>query len=489
MLKPIDNCTRQVKSLDGLWRFAVDSPDLSSPWAVSLPGAKECPVPASYNDVFFEPSLRDHVGRVWYQRTITIPKGWDKDQRVFLRFEAATHEAEVYADDQLIATHVGGYTPFEADLHAKPGVEVRITVAVNNILTHDTIPPGTVIQSDTGKVKQKILHDFFNYAGLARSVSLCSVPVIRVEDITVVTDVKGTTGLVRYDVVLRGSADKEQIELIDREGNVVATSTGTPSGTLYVEDVHLWQPGAAYLYTLRVRLFKDSSVVDQYTLAVGIRTIRIEGLQFLINNKPFYFRGYGRHEDTPVKGKGHDNAWMVHDFELMKWSGANSFRTSHYPYDEEVMDYADRHGWVVIDETAAVGLNLNIGGGLFGSGGKITFCDDYASDRTQASHKQAIRELVQRDKNHPSVVMWCIANEPDSGESGARAYFQPLAELTHQLDPTRPVTFTNLGMVPPEKETIGDLFDIISLNRYYGWYEDTGDLEAAEVHLETELYR
>ena len=92
----------------------------------------------------------------------------------------------------------------------------------------------------------------------------------------------------------------------------------------------------------------------------------MRGTQFLINGEPFYFQGFGKHEDTAVRGKGHDDAYLVHDFELLDWIGANSFRTSHYPYAEEVYDYADRKGIVVIDEVAAVGQNMGLAGGIFG---------------------------------------------------------------------------------------------------------------------------
>jgi beta-glucuronidase len=489
MLKAIDTATRDTKLLDGLWRFVPDTLDLVEPWRRHLPGHTQCPVPASYNDIFLLPSLRNHVGKVWYQRDIRVPRGW-ADQRIFLRIDSATHEAEVYVDETLVTKHVGGYLPFEADLTelVTSGQLVRITISVNNILTNETIPPGQIVGEGEQR-QQKYWHDFFNYAGLARSVRLCAAPKNRIEDITVkTTKVDGTTAHLQYEVVTTDNPESTRLELLDEQGNVVANATGV-QGALTVPAVTLWQPGAAYLYTLRVQLYADSILADEYELPVGVRTVRVDGTQFLLNDKPFYFTGFGKHEDTPVKGKGHDNAWMVHDFELMKWSGANSFRTSHYPYAEEVMDYADRHGWVVIDETPAVGLNLNIGGGIFGFGKKITFGPDFANDNTQAAHKQVIRELVARDKNHPSVVMWCITNEPDSGAKGAREYFEPLVALTRDLDATRPVTYTNLAMVPPELETIGDLFDIIGLNRYYGWYEVTGDLVEAEVLLEDELRR
>ena len=108
-------------------------------------------------------------------------------------------------------------------------------------------------------------------------------------------------------------------------------------------------------------------VVDTYSLPVGIRTVRVDGPRFLINEEPFYFRGFGKHEDAAVRGKAHDNTLMVHDFALLEWLGANSFRTSHYPYAEEVLEYADRHGIVVIDETAAVGINSGLAAGVFGA--------------------------------------------------------------------------------------------------------------------------
>src|SRR6185437_11682829 len=111
-------------------------------------------------------------------------------------------------------------------------------------------------------------------------------------------------------------------------------------GALRVDDVVLWQPGAAYLYTLTVAALKAGDVVDEYSLPVGVRTIEVRGAEFLINGTPFYFTGFGRHEDSAIRGKGHDNAYLVHDFQLMDWIGANSFRTSHYPYAEEVMEFA-----------------------------------------------------------------------------------------------------------------------------------------------------
>jgi beta-glucuronidase len=213
----------------------------------------------------------------------------------------------------------------------------------------------------------------------------------------------------------------------------------------------------------------------------------VDGARFLVNGEPFHFRGFGMHEDLNVRGKGHDPVSMVHDFELLGWVGANSFRTSHYPYAEEVLDHADRLGIVVIDETAAVGLNLAIGGGFFLGGAPTTFSEETIGSATQQVHRRHIEELVDRDKNHPSVVLWSIANEPESHTEASRAYFEPLFEATRQADPTRPVGFVNMMLAPPDQCVVSELADVVMINRYYGWYIEPGDLEAAAEGLEAEL--
>ena len=186
-----------------------------------------------------------------------------------------------------------------------------------------------------------------------------------------VTDLDGAAGIVRWSTVVAAAGDADvRITLRDEAGAVVAEGAGT-EGELRVADATLWRPGAAYLYELTVDLVDGDRLVDRYRLPVGIRTVQVDGARFLINGEPFYFRGFGMHEDLAVRGRGHDDVAMVHDFELLTWLGANSFRTSHYPYAEEVLDMADRLGFVVIDETAAVGLNLGVAGGLFGDGARV----------------------------------------------------------------------------------------------------------------------
>jgi beta-glucuronidase len=486
VLKPIATATRELIRLDGLWRFALDEAATPEPWSAELATTLEAPVPASYNDVFADQKIHDHVGWVWYQRTARVPRGW-AGERIVLRVDAATHEGAVYVDGTRVAEHVGGYTPFEADITelAHPGREVRITIGVNNELTNETIPPGMITTTEAGRRKQGYRHDFYNYAGLARSVLLYSVPQTRVTDVTVTTDVEGALGVVDYRVETSAEAQL-RVVLLDASGAEVARGSGA-SGRIEVVDAELWRPGHGYLHTLRVEVVEGERSVDVYELPVGIRSVRVDGTRFLINGEPFRFRGFGKHEDSAFRGRGFDNVLMVHDFSLMKWIGANSFRTSHYPYAEEFLDYADRHGIVVIDETAAVGLNLGLGGGFHGGVSEPAYSPTMFNDNTRAAHAQGIRELIARDKNHPSVVMWSIANEPDSIEEGAREYFEPLVALARELDPSRPLTYANEYRGSFHNDRLADLFDVICLNRYYGWYVDTADLETAALKLEAEL--
>ncbi|KAH7114281.1 glycoside hydrolase superfamily [Dendryphion nanum] len=451
MLKPQENATRELVSLDGLWNFEVINqvPDSESSWTRPLSNKCQVPVPASYNDIFLDNDIRNHVGWVRYQRQVRIPKGWS-NQRYFVRVDAATHRGRVHINDQLRADHQGGYTPFDIEVTdaVKPGDEFQLTISVSSELSNETIPPGTIETLADGRKKQRYLHDFFNYSGLSRSVWLYSVPSHYISDVTVTTELAtdGSDGVIKYQSSLGGSSETTndielKVSVIDEDGAKIAESTGAES-QINIPSPHLWQPGNAYLYRLQFELFSQSNLLDVYQINTGIRTVSVQGNQFLINGKPFYFTGFGKHEDTPIRGKGHDAAYMVHDFELIKWVGANSFRTSHYPYAEEVLEYADRQGIVVIDETAAVGLNL---------------------------------------------VMWSIANEPASHEEGALEYFEPLVQATRKLDPTRPVCFANFGLATSEKDRISGLFDVLCLNRYYGWYETCGDLKLAEADLEKDL--
>jgi beta-glucuronidase len=484
MLTPRDSRSRDCRRLDGVWRFRFDPGGEGTAqgwWRGPLPGAREMAVPASYNDLVTDAAEREHVGDVWYQREVWVPAAW-AGQRIVLRCDAATHHGTMWAGEVQVAEHAGGYTPFEADVtgQVRCGERLRVTIRVGNELTMATIPPGTTSRGAAGQQRQRYFHDFYNYAGLHRSVWLYATPRHYIVDISVGTafDPGTGTGQVSYQLDVAGQ-EATSVRLMDAAGAVVAQGSGA-SGVLTVPAAQPWSPDTPYLYRLDV-----AHGADEYLLPVGIRTVAVDGARLLLNGQPVRLRGFGMHEDAALRGKGHDDARMVRDFALLDWIGANSFRTSHYPYAEEVLDYADRRGLLVIDEAPAVGLHLSLGN--MGDHGARTFGPGGIGAAAGAAHLAVLRELIARDGNHPCVIAWSIANEPDTAEPAAREYFAPLVSAVRELDPARPVCFANVATAPPGADVVTDLFDLICVNRYYGWYAESGDLATAERELEAEL--
>lgn len=499
-LAPVESSTREHRILDGTWRFLVDWDNDGEErrlFADTLPGTTEIAVPASVNDQFASTKVRNHVGYWWYQTTVRVPRGWD-GQQIVVRFGSVTHHASVWANDAHVGDFKGGYMPCEFDVteHVTAGEQFRLTVRVDNRLDNTCIPPGQVVELADGRRQQNYLHDFYNYSGLHRSVMLYARPARRVDDVTITTDIDGTTGIVSWDISQAGGPEADadaaaaqvRVEILDQPtGTVVATADGA-TGTCRIDDAVIWTPGIGGMYDMRITLLDAAgATIDEYLQPFGIRTVEVRGTEFLINGTPFYFTGFGMHEDHETLGKGHSNAHMIQDTELLAWIGANSLRTSHYPYSEEFMDHCDRHGIVVIDETPAVGLNWKMGGGIIDSDGGETFEKGHVDDQTQAQHKLEIERLIARDKNRPSVVLWSIANEPDTASDGAREYFEPLAQLARDCDPTRPVGYVNVMFAPYDKCQISDLFDVLMINRYYGWYLMPGDMTSAAQALSAEL--
>lgn len=487
MLYPVINKYRSIIDLNGIWDFKIegvdDQIDVTRPLDTDLVMA----VPGSYNDQGVTSDIRNHVGNVWYERTFTIPNVL-RNERVVLRFGSATHKATVYIDGKEVTSHQGGFLPFEVDFDSEFGSgQHRLTVCVNNILDETTLPVGEYSETinNDGKIikKNSPNFDFFNYAGLHRPVKIYTTPKVFIEDIEIVPEVLENCAKVQYKVTTNEAVPTIVVKLRDEKDNIVAETSGA-EGIIEVDNPHLWQPLNAYLYHLEVTLLDNDQVIDTYAERFGIRSVEVREGQFLINGEPFYFKGFGKHEDAYYSGRGMNEVTNVLDFNLMKWIGANSFRTSHYPYSEEMMRLADEQGIVIIDETTAVGVHLNFSAILSGT----TTRDTFKEIGTKEAHEAVIKDLIERDKNYACVVMWSVANEPASTEKGAKAYFEPLVNLARACDPQqRPVTIVTILTSQPDTCEVQDLVDVLCLNRYYGWYTQSGDLEAAKEALRTEL--
>jgi beta-glucuronidase len=485
LLYPQQNPLRNVLDISGLWQFRLDPKEEgeAQAWFNALPSPRMIPVPCSWNDLFDD--ARDYLGLAWYRHEGYIPSPW-QGQRVFLRIGSANYAAKVWVNGVAIAEHFGGHLPFVVEITDQLlwGQKNIIAISVENKQLPERVPPGPAAAGAGafGSLPPfpATTYDFFPYAGLHRPVLLYSVPAeAHIDDVTVVTTIDGEDGVVEVTVSAGGYAGKGKL-LLNDSGAELNFRAGSAEAILRMPSARFWCPKDPYLYPLTITLTDGNQVIDAYSLDIGIRTIAVYGDELLLNGQPIKLTGFGKHEDFPLSGRGQNLPMWVRDYELLKWIGANSYRTSHYPYAEEAMMLADRLGVLVINEIPAVGLN-------FGDGEALT-----ARRLTQC--RQQLRELIMRDKNHPSTIIWSVANEPVTGSApgmsmpeavaAGTSFFRQLYGEAHRLDGTRPVTLVGLQGGPAE--WLG-LFDIVSINRYYGWYTLPGQLDQAKQELEREL--
>lgn len=488
MLYPKTTLTRRRISMDGMWKFCLDEKAVGEKegWMDGIPGEEMIPVPASFQDFYTEKDIREYTGDFWYETDFFVPGEWE-GREILLRFGAATHRAGVYVNGILITEHEGGFLPFSADVTTVVRYDSynKVVVKVNNELNCTNIPCGETITLPNGKKMSKPYFDFFNYAGLQRSVYLLALPRESVVDFDLDYAIHGKNAEVSYQVRTNGE-HTVQLELLDAEGNCVAQKDGK-EGVLYVENAHLWQVRNAYLYRLRIRIMDGEELIDEYEQEIGIRTVKVEGTDILINGEPVYLKGFGKHEDSDIVGRGFSIGIMKRDFELMKWIGANSFRTSHYPYSEEIYQMADREGFLIIDEVPAVGMFQSLMNFMEASTGKQTaFFEKETTPVLLKAHLRAIEEMIARDKNHPSVIAWSLLNEPETTNEAAVPYFKEVFDFANKLDmQKRPRTFALIMNSLPDTCKCYQFSDIIALNRYYGWYMKGG----YEISVAEELFR
>lgn len=488
MLYPKTTLTRRRISMDGMWKFHLDERSVgeNEGWIDGIPGEEMIPVPASFQDFYTEKDIREYTGDFWYETDFFVPGEWE-GREILLRFGAATHRASVYVNGILITEHEGGFLPFSAKVTTVVRYDSynKVVVKVNNELNCTNLPCGETITLPNGKKMSKPYFDFFNYAGLQRSVYLLALPGESIVDFDLDYAIHGKNAEVSYQIRTNGE-HAVQLALFDAKGHCVAQKDGK-EGVLYVENARLWQVRNAYLYRLRIRIMDGEELIDEYEQEIGIRTVKVEGTDILINGEPVYLKGFGKHEDSDLVGRGFSIGIMKRDFELMKWIGANSFRTSHYPYSEEIYQMADREGFLVIDEVPAVGMFQSLMNFMEASTGKQTaFFKKETTPVLLKAHLRAIEEMIARDKNHPSVVAWSLLNEPETTNEAAVPYFKEVFDLANKLDmQKRPRTFALIMNSLPDTCKCYQFSDIIALNRYYGWYMKGG----YEISVAEELFR
>lgn len=446
-LRPQTNACRTAIDLSGLWLLRFDDRDDAIPVAV----------PGSWNDQV--PGARDELGPAWYEHRFEAAPLLP-GREAAIRFGAVSYAAQVWLNGTLLGGHEGGHLPFALPCAgALTDGENVLVVKVDGRLGRDRVPPGLVPREQThGRAfHPDVPFDFFPYAGIHRRTELVFTPRDGIRD-------------VRIDTVRDGGAAVFSVVTQAGDGDVTLRLDGEPITSPHrVDETALWSPATPRLHVLEVELRRGGVLADRYTLRCGIRTVEVTSDELLLNGAPVRLLGFGRHEDFPVFGRGAHPAIAARDLHLMRHVGANSFRTAHYPCDEDTLDIADRLGLMVIAETPAVGL----------------FFGDEDTARRQELSRQFLTELIARDRNRACVIAWSVANEPRMNHPLAAAAMRDLCDTARALDGTRPVGYaTDLPDAPGPEAT-----DIIFLNSYPGWYVNPGRPDTAAAVLAATLDR
>ena len=245
----------------------------------------------------------------------------------------------------------------------------------------------------------------------------------------------------------------------DKEVARVTTSELEQNCQFSIAQAKLWDIGAGNLYKLDLILENaDGQPCDRYQVPFGVRVVSSDTTGIYLNGRQLWLTGFGKHEDFPGFGRAPNPSIIAKDMDLLKWCNGNSYRTSHYPYDEDWYDYADRHGILIIDETPFVSL-----------------AERLFDDELEAKACRVIEEMVVRDWNHPSVILWSVANEPFLRSDRGTAFFKAMGDTVRKLDSTRPVGY--VAHEEPEFNKAAQHFDWIGVNKYFGWYEGTGEID------------
>lgn len=454
MLYPQCNAKRFTTSLNGVWNFKFVGDDYKPDYAAT--DCRPMAVPASINELFTEMNDKKYVGKVLYEREFSLPA---LDGTVYrLRIGASSHKCEVYLNGKKIGEGINGFYPVDLSLDDLKEIN-RLSIIIDNRLTQHTFPNGRMING-----KQVIKHDFYNFTGIHRDVIAYTLPKRHIDDIIIRTVVDGDYK--KVSVCVKGEYDNVNFMVYDKNGVKVVD---TKNSVFTIDNPSIWDIGEPNLYKLAV-----STDTDYYEETFGIRKVEVNDGKFLLNDKPVYFKGFGMHEDFFVIGKANNTAVSIRNFECLKWIGANSFRTSHYPYSEEMMSLADKYGFLVIDEAPTAGMVL--WDKCFGEGA--------ADDESLALHKELMKQLYERDKNHPCVVMVSVSNEPGVKEKESEKYFEEVFAYTRKFWEV-PVTFVDTWHA--DTSYAAQFSDVICVNRYLGWYTDHSELEVIDGQLTKDL--
>ena len=388
-----------------------------------------------------------YEGAMWYYTTFELDPDPDRHYRV--HFGAANYTARVWLNGELLGAHEGGFTPFEfaADEFLRDG-ENFVVVMVNNRRERNQVPT--------------VNTDWWNYGGLTRSVRLIDVPRRHVADWRLHLDADGRiAGWVRV-AGAGGGPVRIAIPALGIDTTIDADEAGIATVSLDAKPER-WQPGKPVLYEVEFGYAGDR-VRDR----IGFRTIAVRSEDLLLNGEPIFLRGISIHEEAPDRA---GRAWSEADARaLLGWAlelGCNFVRLAHYPHNEHMLRVADELGLLVWAEIP------------------VYWTIDFESPAVYQKAEQQLDEMIARDANRASVILWSMANE--TPQSDARFEFiNSLARHARALDPTRLITAAlDTQTADRYQRTIDDplasVIDVIGINSYCGWYGDDRPADCAQL--------
>ena len=396
-------------------------------------------VPGDWNTQ--RPDLMLYEGTVWYKREFDCPT--PPGHRIFVWFGAANYRAMVFVNGVKVGEHSGGFTPFQfeitANVHDKGNV---IIVKVDDQRRQEFIPT--------------VMTDWWNYGGLTRSVRILDVPGTFVQDYSIQLE-KGSQTHVAGWVRLNG-ADRAHRRSPCASPKPASRRPSRPTRT--ASPALPSTPGS----TSGRRNAPSSTTstiesgADRVPDRIGFRTIEARGRSLLLNGKPVFLRGVSIHAEAPFRaGRVYSEADARTLLQWAKEVDCNFVRLPHYPHDEVMTRLADEMGLLVWSEIP------------------VYWTISWENPETLRSAEQQLTEMISRDKNRASVILWSVANETPRGDARLK-FLTTLVERARSLDSTRLITAAlETHYADPQtivvEDPLGKFLDVVSCNEYVGWYD------------------
>ena len=439
---------RPAESLNGQWHMAIDQYDTcirqhwfeerrfdakgnTMPVDYSFDEWPTMELPCCWNTR--EEKLFLYEGSMIFTRTFRYQKG--REEKVFLRIGAANYICRVFVDKTYLGMHRGGSTPAYFDLTNVLQEENRILIQVDSTRRPEQVPTENT--------------DWFNYGGLYRNITLLRLPRVYIKSFRVCLVPDGCFDKISVKVRLGEPVDARAVFAIRELGLEEAIEIhGGRGEAILSAGPELWSPENPRLYDVTLSCLEDT-VMDR----VGFREIRAVGRDILLNGKPLFLRGMSCHEESVANGKGLTTEERLENIRIAKELGCNFLRLAHYPHHEEMARLADQEGILLWEEIP------------------VYWAIRFARRATYENARNQLLELIERDYDRASVIVWSVGNE-NADTDERLAFMRDLALTAKEADPTRLVSAACL--VDYDEMAINDrlaeYLDVIGINEYMGWY-------------------